>query len=49
VMALPDVADAFRKAGGKPLALGGAESRALVQRDVQRWTRLIREAGIRAE
>ena len=49
VIAMPDVADAFRKAGGKPLNLTGAETRALVQRDVQRWTRLIRDADIRAE
>ena len=49
VIAMPDVVDAFRKAGGKPLNLGIAETRALVQRDVQRWTRLIRDADIRAE
>ena len=49
VIAMPDVAEAFRKAGGKPLNLTGAETRALVQRDVQRWTRLIRDADIRAE
>jgi tripartite-type tricarboxylate transporter receptor subunit TctC len=49
VSAMPDVADAFRKAGGKPTALNAADTRALVQRDVLRWTRLIREADIRAE
>ena len=49
VMAAPDVAEAFRKAGGKPAVLSAAEARALVQGDVQRWTRLIREADIRAE
>jgi tripartite-type tricarboxylate transporter receptor subunit TctC len=49
VIALPDVADAFRKAGGKPASLSAAETRSLVQRDVQRWTRLIRDADIRAE
>ena len=49
VIAMPDVVDAFRNAGGRPLALSVAETRALVQRDVQRWTRLIREADIRAE
>ncbi len=49
VIAAPDVMEAFRKAGGKPLSLSGAETRALVQGDVQRWTRLIREADIRAE
>lgn len=49
VIAMPEVAEAFRKAGGQPLNLTGAETRALVQRDVQRWTRLIRDADIRAE
>jgi len=49
VIAAPDVAEALRKAGGKPVALGPAETRSLVQGDVQRWTRLIREADIRAE
>ena len=49
VNAMPEVADAFRNAGGKPVNLGAAETRALLLRDVQRWTRLIREADIRAE
>ncbi len=49
VLAAPDVAEAFRKAGGKPAALGAADTRTLVQGDVQRWTRLIRDADIRAE
>ena len=49
VIAAPDVGDALRKAGGRPLSLGTAETRTLVQGDVQRWTRLIQEAGIKAE
>ena len=49
VIASPEVIDSFRKAGGRPLALSESETRALVQRDVQRWTRLIREADIKAE
>ncbi len=49
VIAAPDVTDAFRKAGGRPLALNPAETRALVQGDVQRWTKLIRDADIKAE
>lgn len=49
VIAAPDVIEAFRKAGGKPMSLSVAETRALVQRDVQRWTRLIREADIKSE
>jgi len=49
VIADPEVMDAFRKAGGRPLSLAAGETRALVQRDVQRWTKLIQEAGIKAE
>ena len=49
VIAAPDVADAFRKAGGRPLGLGAAETRALVRGDVRRWTQLIQDAGIKAE
>lgn len=49
VIAAPDVTDAFRKAGGKPMSLNAGDTRALVQRDVQRWTRLIRDADIKAE
>jgi tripartite-type tricarboxylate transporter receptor subunit TctC len=49
VIANPEVAEAFAKAGGRPLGLGAGETRALVQRDVQRWTRLIRDADIKAE
>lgn len=48
VIAAPDVVEAFRKAGGKPMNLDAAQTRALVQRDVTRWTRLVQEAGIRA-
>ena len=49
VIAAPDVTEAFRKAGGKPMSLNASDTRALVQRDVQRWTRLIRDADIKAE
>jgi tripartite-type tricarboxylate transporter receptor subunit TctC len=48
-IAAPEVADAFRKAGGKPLALDSAQTRALVREDVQRWVKLIRDADIRAD
>ena len=49
VIAMPDLAETFRKAGGKPMALNVADTRALVQRDVQRWSRLIRDADIKSE
>ena len=49
VTAAPDVAETFRKAGGRPLSLNADETRTLVQRDAQRWTKLIRDADIKAE
>jgi tripartite-type tricarboxylate transporter receptor subunit TctC len=49
VIAAPDVVDMFRKAGGRPLALNLAETRALVKRDVDRWTKLTRDLDIKPE
>jgi tripartite-type tricarboxylate transporter receptor subunit TctC len=49
VIAAPEVMETFRKSGGKPMNLSTSETRALVQRDVQRWTSLIREADIKSE
>jgi tripartite-type tricarboxylate transporter receptor subunit TctC len=49
VIAQPDLQEIFRKAGGKPLALNVAQTRALVRRDVERWTRLVRDIGIKAD
>ncbi len=49
VIAMPEVVDIFRKAGGKPLALSEKETRALVQRDVERWTRLVRDMNLKPE
>lgn len=49
VIAAPDVIEAFRKAGGKPMSLNAADTRRMVQRDVERWTKLIRDADIKAE
>lgn len=44
-----ELADTFAKAGGKPLNITAAEARAIVARDVDRWTRLIRAIGIKPE
>ncbi len=49
VIAQPDLIDIFRKAGGKPLALGPTETLALVQRDVERWSQLVRTLDIKPE
>jgi tripartite-type tricarboxylate transporter receptor subunit TctC len=49
VIAMPDLQETFRKAGGKPLNLSIEQTRALVKRDVERWTKLVRDTGIKAE
>ena len=49
IMAQADLQENFRKAGGKPLTLNTDQTRALVRRDVERWTKLVRDIGIKAE
>ncbi len=46
VIASREVSDIFRKAGGRSLSLSMAETRALVTRDVERWSKLVRDLGI---
>ena len=46
VVAEPEVAELFGKTGGRVMQLSAAETDALIRRDVERWTKLIREAGI---
>ncbi|RZI97006.1 MAG: tripartite tricarboxylate transporter substrate binding protein [Rubrivivax sp.] len=45
----PDVRERFEKAGGTPMALVGKDADAVVRRDVERWTKLVRDIGIKAE
>jgi tripartite-type tricarboxylate transporter receptor subunit TctC len=47
--ATPDVQEALVKGGGKPLALVGDDARAVVKRDVEHWTRLVKTLAIRPE
>jgi tripartite-type tricarboxylate transporter receptor subunit TctC len=49
VIAQPDLQENFRKAGGKPLALSTEQTRAMVRRDVERWSKLVRDIGIKAD
>jgi tripartite-type tricarboxylate transporter receptor subunit TctC len=49
VAAMPDVQESLLKGGGKPMALIGDDARAVVRRDVDQWSRLVRTMGIRAE
>lgn len=48
VIAQPELQETFRKAGGKPLVLSTEQTSALVRRDVERWTKLVRDIGIKA-
>jgi len=49
VAALPDVQEALVKGGGKPMALVGDDARAVVRRDVEHWTQLVKSLNIRPE
>jgi tripartite-type tricarboxylate transporter receptor subunit TctC len=49
VMQMPDVAARFDAAGGILMRLSPAETEALVKRDIERWSSLIKAAGLKAE
>ncbi len=49
VMVMPDIVDRFQKGGGMAMKLGTADTEALVKREVERWTKVIREAGIKGD
>jgi len=49
VMAQPEVAAMLEKRGATPVRMTVGEAEALVARDLEKWTRLIRSAGIRAD
>ncbi|MES2282164.1 MAG: tripartite tricarboxylate transporter substrate binding protein [Pseudomonadota bacterium] len=49
IIASRDVSDTFRKAGGRSLSLSLPETKALVKRDTEFWSKLIRELDIKAE
>lgn len=46
VISSRDVSDAFRKTGGRSLSLSAAETRDLVNRDVAKWSKRVRDLGI---
>ena len=46
---LPEVKETFAKAGGRPLPLNADESRAMLARDLERWTKLVRAANLKAD
>ena len=49
VVEMPAIAASFEKRGATPLRLSIAETEALVARDIDKWTKLIRAAGIQAD
>jgi tripartite-type tricarboxylate transporter receptor subunit TctC len=49
IVQAPDLVETFRKAGGKPLALSADQARALVKRDVDRWSKITRDLDIKPE
>jgi tripartite-type tricarboxylate transporter receptor subunit TctC len=49
VMAMPDLIERFQKGGGTAMKLSTPETEALVKRDVERWTKVLREAGIKGD
>jgi tripartite-type tricarboxylate transporter receptor subunit TctC len=46
IVALPDVADRFARTGGRMMGLSGKEAEAMVRSEVERWARVVKEAGI---
>ncbi len=49
VVSSPEIAASFEKRGARPIRLSVPETEALVARDIDKWTRLIRSAGISAD
>ncbi|SNS96450.1 Tripartite-type tricarboxylate transporter, receptor component TctC [Noviherbaspirillum humi] len=49
VMAMPDVIERWKASGGRPLQLTPAETTALIRRDTERWTALLREMKLKAD
>ncbi len=49
VIASAEVIDIFRKPGGTPLNLSMDATRELVRRDIERWSRLVRQLDIKPE
>jgi tripartite-type tricarboxylate transporter receptor subunit TctC len=49
VAALPEVKDTFTKAGGRALPLSAEETRATLARDLERWTKLVKAAALKAD
>ena len=49
VVASPEISASLEKRGARPMRLPVAETEALVAREIDKWTRLIRNAGLNAD
>jgi tripartite-type tricarboxylate transporter receptor subunit TctC len=49
VMAQAEVIERFQKTGGRPLRITASEAEGFVKQEAERWTRLVREAGVKAD
>ena len=48
-LAMPDLVARFEASGGRAMRLSVAETDVLVKREIERWTRLVRDAGIKGD
>ena len=48
-MAMPDLVARFEASGGRPMKMPPPEAEAFVRREIERWTKLVREAGVRGD
>jgi tripartite-type tricarboxylate transporter receptor subunit TctC len=49
VMAQPELLERFQKTGGRPLKISAGEAESFVKQEAERWTRLVRDAGVKAD
>ena len=48
-LAMPDLITRFEAGGGRAMRMPVAETDAFVRREIERWTKLLREAGVRGD
>jgi tripartite-type tricarboxylate transporter receptor subunit TctC len=49
IMAQPELIERFQKTGGRAIKMTAGEAESFVKAEAERWTRLVREAGVKAE
>ncbi len=49
IMAQPELIERFQKTGGRALKMTATEAESFVKQESERWMRLVREAGVKAE